>query len=277
LGGRDNEIIIEKAAETVRAALRLGVNFIDTAPLYGHNYSEHIIGYALQNWPEQIYLATKVGMLACGRSDYTRDGVWRSFESSLRRLRRDKIELLQIHEAEIAGWDQIFRPGGIMQALQELKSQGLIEGIGITGADLHLLSRALETGEFDSVLTYNKYDLVTQQAKKHLIPTAAARDVAVVLGSPLHMGLLGSLREKLVQKRPEFVTEEMIRKLDSVEQMAAEYGESLPHFALRYLLSDPDIATVIPATTKPERIMGNVAVSDGTRLPPDLIREIEQL
>ncbi len=277
LGGRDNEIIIEKAAETVWAALKLGVNYIDTAPLYGHCYSEHIIGYALQGWPEQVYVATKVGVLACHHIDYTRDGVWRCFESSLKRLRRDKVELLQIHEAEVAGWDRIFGPGGTLEAMREMKQQGLIEGIGITGADLELLTRAIKTGEFDSVLTYNEYDLVTQRAKEWLIPTAVACDVAVILGSPLHMGLLGSRKEELVRERPGFVTEEMIRKLDRLEQMAAKYGEPLSHFALRYLLSDPDIAIVIPATSRPERIAGNVAVSDGPRLPINLIYEIEGL
>lgn len=266
LGGRENEIPIEKAAETVRVALELGVNYIDTAPAYGHYYSEHIIGYALEDWQEKVYVATKVGRLP-DRFDYTKDGVWRSLEGSLKRLRRDNIDLLQIHESEIAGWERIFGKDGALEAMKELRSQGLIQGIGITGADIDLMVQAVETGEFDSVLTYNRYDLVTQEAKLKLVSVAAEHDVAVVLGSPLHMGLLGSRKEELVRERPSYVTEEMVRKLDKLEEMAEEFGDSLAQFALRYLLSDH----------RPERVAENVAVSDGPRLPEELVKEIESL
>jgi len=276
LGGRRNELPLDIAAETVRRALELGVNYIDTAPVYGNYYSERIIGCALEGWRGEVFVATKVGRLPEG-FDYSKDGVWRSFEGSLERLRRDYVDLLQIHESEVAGWEGVFGRGKVLEAIKEMRDQGLVRGIGITGADLDLLARAVETGEFDSVLTYNKYDLVTQEAKHKLVPVAQEHDVAVILGSPLHMGLLGGRKEELLRDRPSYVTEDMVRKLGRLEGMAREFGDSLAQFALRYLLSDPRVSIVIPATHRPERVEENVAVSEGPRLPEELVREIESL
>lgn len=139
------------------------------------------------------------------------------------------------------------------------------------------MSKAIETGEFDSVLTYNKYDLLTQEAREELIPKAMEYDVAVILGSPLHMGLLGARRMELIQSRPDFVSEKMLSKLPQLDHIAVKRGESISSLALRYLLSDPHPAVAIPATSRPEHVDDNVKVSDGRYLPKKLIREIESL
>ena len=103
-------------ARIVERALELGINYFDTAPLYGQGRSEEVLGAALKGVTEPYYLATKVGYYP-EPFDYTRDTVWRGFEASLKRLQRDKVDLLQIHEAEQAGWDGIFGTGRTLETL----------------------------------------------------------------------------------------------------------------------------------------------------------------
>jgi len=119
----------------VERALELGVNYFDTAPLYGKGRSEEVLGHALKGVTQDYYLATKVGYFP-EPFDYTRDTVWRGFEASLQRLQRDRVDLVQIHESEQAGWDGVFGKGRTLEALREIRDQGLATFIGLTGSDL---------------------------------------------------------------------------------------------------------------------------------------------
>lgn len=267
----EGELPPEHGIAVVHRALELGVNWFDTAPLYGKGRSEEILGMALEGVSQPHYLATKVGYYP-EPFDYSRDTVWRGFEASLKRLKRDRVDLIQIHESEIAGWERIFYPGGTLQALNEIRDQGLATHLGITGANLDLMADALECGEFASVITYLRYDLLTQEAKERLIPAAAKRNVAVILGSPLHAGLLGS-------KRNDFIAQgrftEDYDKLQRVEALLADEPEEISRLALRYLLSDPDVTTILSGVATVEELEASVSVSDGKQLSPELIAAIE--
>ena len=158
----------------VERALELGINYFDTAPLYGQGRSEKVLGHALKGVDAPYYLATKVGYYPAP-FDYTRDTVWRGFEASLLRLQRDSVDLLQLHEAEQAGWEGIFGRGRALEAMIEIRDQGLAQHIGLTGSDLELMRDVLaECDDFVSVITFLKYDLLVQTAKEILLPTAAA-------------------------------------------------------------------------------------------------------
>ncbi len=147
---------VSHGAAIVERALELGVNYIDTAPLYGSGRSEGVLGHALKGVKQPFFLATKVGYLP-EPFDYTRDTVLRGFEASLKRLQRDRVDLVQIHETEKAGWEGVFGKGRTLDALIELREQGLATHIGLTGADLDLMVRMLgATDEFVSVITYLK-------------------------------------------------------------------------------------------------------------------------
>jgi aryl-alcohol dehydrogenase-like predicted oxidoreductase len=255
----------------VHRALELGVNWFDTAPLYGKGRSEEILGLALEGVKQPYYVATKVGYYP-EPFDYSRDTVWRGFEASLKRLKRDRVDLIQIHESEIAGWNRIFAPGGTLQALNEIKDQGLAAHIGITGANLDLMADALECGEFASVITYLKYDLLTQEANQRLIPAAARRNVAVILGSPLHAGLLGSKRDDFIAKGRFQDDHEKLRR---VEALLADQAEDLPRLALRYLLSNPNVTTILSGVATLDELETSVSVSDGNLLSAKFIAAIE--
>jgi len=258
----------------VERALELGINYFDTAPLYGQGRSEKVLGHALKGVSEPYYLATKVGYFP-SPYDYTRDTVWRGFEASLQRLQRDSVDLVQIHEAEQAGWDGIFGKGRTLEALLEMQEQGLVKHIGLTGSDLELMRDALrESDAFVSVITFLKYDLLVQTAKEILLPTASERDVAVILASPLHFGLLGSKRDAWMESG-RFA--ELYPKLEKVEALLADESGDIPDLGLRYLLSDPTVSMILTGAANIAELETSTAVADGCHLSPDLIARINAL
>ena len=265
---------VSHGVSMVERAIELGINYFDTAPLYGQGRSEKVLGHALKGVSEPFYLATKVGYFP-SPYDYTRDTVWRGFEASLQRLQRDSVDLVQIHEAEQAGWDGIFGKGRTLEALLEMQQQGLVKHIGLTGSDLELMRDALrESDAFVSVITFLKYDLLVQTAKEILLPTASERDVAVILASPLHFGLLGSKRDAWMESG-RFA--ELYPKLEKVEALLADESGDIPDLGLRYLLSDPTVSMILTGAANIAELETSTAVADGCHLSPDLIARINAL
>jgi aryl-alcohol dehydrogenase-like predicted oxidoreductase len=257
----------------VERALELGVNYFDTAPLYGKGRSEEVLGHALNGVTQDYYLATKVGYFP-EPFDYTRDTVWRGFEASLQRLQRDRVDLVQIHESEQAGWEGVFGKGRTLEALLEIREQGLATFIGLTGSDLPLMRDILaESDDFVSVITFCKYDLLVQEAKDVLVPTADERDVAVIAASPLHGGLLGSKRDHWRQQG-RFA--DLFERQEQVETLLQERDLDPVDAGLRYLLSDPRVSIILSGVDSVEELERSVAVSDGRYLDDELIRLIEE-
>lgn len=265
---------VSHGVSVVERAIELGVNYFDTAPLYGQGRSEEILGAALKGVTEPYYLATKVGYFP-EPFDYTRDTVWRGLDASLKRLGRDHVNLIQIHEAEQAGYEGIMDSGRALETLIDIREQGIADHIGLTGSDLGLMSRVLrETDEFVSVITFLKYDLLTQEARDELIPAATDGDVAVICASPLHGGLLGSKRDHWVEQGR---FSDLYGKLEGVESLLKGQSEPIERLGLRYLLSDPKVSLILSGVANIEELEVSVAVSDGQALDQDLIEEIEGL
>ena len=274
--GRSEEglLPVSHGVGVVERALELGVNYFDTAPLYGQGRSEEILGTALKGVAEPYYLATKVGYYP-EPFDYRRDTIWRGLDASLRRLKRDHVHLLQVHEAEQAGWEGIFEEGRTLETLLDIQSQGICDYIGLTGSDLGLMSRVLEEADaFVSVITFCKYDLLTQEAKEQLVPTAAEQDVAVIAASPLHAGLLGSKRDDWMETGR---FQDLYDRLERIEDLLKGEPEGVSQIALRYLLSDPRVKVMLCGVRNVEELEVCVSVSDGEFLPEDWIAEIEEI
>lgn len=263
---------VSHGVSVVERALELGVNYFDTAPLYGRGRSEEVLGAALSGVTEPYYLATKVGYYP-EPFDYTRDAVWRGVEASLKRLKRDHVHLLQVHEAEKAGWEGLFDAGRTVETLLDIQSQGICDFIGLTGSDLGLMAKVLrEIDVFVSVITFCKYDLLTQEATEELVPTAAGENVAVICASPLHAGLLGSKREHWID---EGRFGDLYNTLEMVEDVVRDIGEKITQTGLRYLLSDNRVSMLLCGVSDIDELEDCVSVSDGQYLPDDLVAEIE--
>jgi aryl-alcohol dehydrogenase-like predicted oxidoreductase len=141
---------VHKALET---ALEMGVTYFDTAPSYGEGRSESMFGEVLGGVdPKRIFLATK-----CSPTDY--DGVIRSVEESLKRLKRDYVDLIQIHGSSYSpeDADKLLAPHGMVEGMEKLKKDGLVKWIGFTSEDnSEGLYRLIRSGRFDEVqMCYN--------------------------------------------------------------------------------------------------------------------------
>jgi aryl-alcohol dehydrogenase-like predicted oxidoreductase len=265
---------ISHGVSVIERALELGVNYFDTAPLYGRGRSEEVVGAALSGVTEPYYLATKVGYFP-EPFDYTRDAILRGLDASLKRLKRDRVNLIQVHEAEKAGWEGLFGQGRTIETLLDLQSQGICDFIGLTGSDLGLMTRTLqETDAFASVITFCKYDLLTQEATEELVPTAADKNVAVICASPLHAGLLGS---KHAHWKDLGRFQDLYGRLDSVTHLLEGEPEKITRLALRYLLSDNRVKMLLSGVSDIAELEDCVAVSDGQYLSEELIAKIEGL
>ncbi len=208
---------MEEGVKIVQRAIEMGVNFIDTARAYED--SEDKIGEAIQGCREGLLIATKSHFR-------TKEEVAENIEESLRRLKIDRIDLLQIHsvdsEEDLA---RCLAEGGALEAMKESRRAGKVDYIGISGHQPPVLIKALKTGEFDTVLA--RYNLIYDEADKELFALAQELDVGIIVMKPLEGGSLAIPQE-------------------AVQLQVADRATSTAEAALRFTLSNPRITTVIP-------------------------------
>jgi aryl-alcohol dehydrogenase-like predicted oxidoreductase len=182
VGDADGIAAVEKAFE-------LGINYLDTSPKYGE--AERRMGMALRGVPrDSFYISSKVGTHpARDPGDYSADAARWTVENSLRVLGVDYLDLCHIHEPEAPQLEQALAPGGALEALLDLKGQGVIRAIGIGVQDHALHRRMIETGASDVSMMVNDYTLMRQYVDD-VFEVAREHGVGLVNGAALAMGLL---------------------------------------------------------------------------------------
>jgi uncharacterized protein len=170
-----SEIAKLDAVEVVKKAFELGINYFDTARWDGD--SEEKLGAALKDVRNQCVIATKTG-------SRTKKESLEDFKSSLKLLQTDRVDIIQLHGIDDEKTlSKAMGPDGALQTCKEAQSEGLADFIGITGHKPRVLTKAIKTGEFDTVLV--PLNIITRQAEEELLPTAKALDVGVVAMKPL--------------------------------------------------------------------------------------------
>ncbi len=240
IGGTDPERATENAVEIVRRANDLGINYIDTAPLYGR--SEALFGYALETAQSRMHVATKVGFDP-EDFDYRRDSVLRSLERSLKRLRISRLFSAQIHQVSIAGWERIMERGGTLEGLRDAQERGLCDHIGITDRAIPLLAKLARTGEFDAVLVFHDYHPHSQQATEAVIPAAAANGMGIVVATVLAGGLFADAPRRTTALEAIADRKERARADGVIRRLRDEPG-TVPRNAFRYVLADSRVSTI---------------------------------
>jgi len=170
-----SELNMPEAVKVIQRAFELGINYFDTAKLDGD--SEEKLGAALKDVRDECVLATKT-------ASRTRSESLTDFKSSLRRLKTDRLDLIQLHgidDEKTLG--KATGPDGSLQMCKKARSKGLVDFIGVTGHKPHILIKAIETNEFDTILV--PLNVVTRQALEELIPRAKELDVGVAIMKPL--------------------------------------------------------------------------------------------
>lgn len=188
LGGVYHDVSQAEADEVVHAALDAGINLIDVAPYYGLTRAEQALGAALAGVDrDRFVLMTKVGRYGDKDWDFSREATLRSLDASRRRLGVDFIDVLQCHDIEHGDRRQLLEEA--LPTLRELKAQGLIGRIGITGYDLAMLEEIAVDQDVDTVMAYCTYTLQDRRLAQ-VARRLNQRGISVFNASPLGMGLL---------------------------------------------------------------------------------------
>lgn len=274
LGGLFQDVPETRATATVKRALDLGINFFDTAPLYGHGKSETYLGKALSGVPRPSYvLATKVGRLLVPTDpsqlekrefdnplpfkptfDFSYDAVMRSYEESLKRLNLDRIDILHIHDPDDY-YEQAIK--GAYPALAKLRSQGAIRAVGAGMNQAEMLARFAREGEFDCFLLAGRYTLIDHTGLKELLPLCVQKNISIIIGGPYNSGVLASGAQPGAKFNYADAPEEILQKVRKVEEVCQRHNVPMKAAALQFPLAHPAVASVIPGARSVEEIEEN--------------------
>ena len=254
----------------VHRAIDEGINFFDVSPYYGLTLAEQRLGEALDGRRHEVVLATKCGRYGLDEFDFSAGQVTQSLEESLKRLRTDYVDLLQAHDVEFGNVPQIIEE--TIPAMRRLQQQGKTRFIGITGYPLKTLVEIAEAVPVDSILTYCRYNLMTNDMDTVLMPTAKKHGIGVINASGLHMGLLTERGAPDWHPAP--------REVREAGRQAAEFcrqnGVDLSQIALRYCFDHSGVASTLVGMSTRSHVTENL---QAMRLPvnPDLMKQVSAI
>jgi aryl-alcohol dehydrogenase-like predicted oxidoreductase len=269
----------------IGAARGAGVNFFDTADIYGNGHSEELLGKALRDCRSEVVLASKAGW------DFYHGGVRQNFDpeyirfacrKSLERLGTDYLDLYQLHNPNL----EMIRREDLFAPLEGLKKEGLIRHYGVS---IHVPSEGLEAIRLDRVETIQLiYNLIDQRPAKELLPLAQERGVGIIAREPFACGLLTGKYDKTVQFqgpdhrrrwRPDKI-ELDLSKLEILKKCFPAGGQNqcrLPVLALEFVLGHPAVSTVIPGAKTAAQAAENARAADRACLDAGAIEKIRAL
>ena len=272
IGGLYSAVTAAEAQATLTAAWDVGIRAFDTAPHYGVGLSERRIGEFLAGRPRQEFVvSTKVGRRLVPADgpvegvadfygtpelsrvrDYTRDGLLRTLEDSMRRLRLDRVDIVLIHDPD----------DHLVQALDEaapalagLRDQGVVGAVGAGMNSADKLAWLTERADFDCVLIANRYTLLDSTADRVLFPLCAERGISVLAGAVFGTGVLaGGDRFEYAP-----VTAEVQARVARLREICDRYDVPLPAAALRYVLRHPAVTAAVVGARTPAEIQADAA------------------
>ena len=267
----------ELALETLRAAFRGPIKWIDTAASYGDGESERRIGIVLRElrgMPDGYLLSTKADRdLTTGNFDGRQ--IQRSVERSLRLLGLDRLELVFLHDPEHTTFEAAMAPGGAVDVLRRFKAEGVVAHVGVAGGPPELLIRFVETDLFEAVITHNRYTLLNQTAEP-LIEVAAKRGLAVINAAPYGSGILAKGPRVYPRYAYTEAPPELVARAVAISTICERYRVPLAAAALQFSMRDPRIVSTIVGITKPERIAQTLELA-AVNIPDALWQEVADL
>ncbi|MBU2534965.1 MAG: aldo/keto reductase [Chloroflexi bacterium] len=296
----------DEQVEAVKHALELGINYFDTAPVYGDGQSETNLGKVLDELNPKIILATKIRI---GRDDLQdiKSAVQRSLETSLKRLKRDSVDILQLHTPISADQEttvtrdsielsSVLGKCGVANAFDAVRSQGMVRFIGFTGlGDAEALHKVARSGCFDLMQVY--YNLLNPSAGwkvppyfsgynfQQLIDIAASQGMAVAIIRVMAGGALGGTIARTGYASPR-VGETIVPggeyKADEVRSSKLGFllsgdVDNLPQAAICFALMKPSVSTVLVGFSSREQIDKAAACSGKAPLPSIAVEQLQRL
>ncbi|MGA7811065.1 aldo/keto reductase [Bradyrhizobium sp.] len=288
------------AIAAVQRAFDLGVNLLDTSPLYGRGLAEHRCGTAIRRVPRRdIVLCTKVGRwmdpfqrpddgsgFVGGQPhravvDYSYDGTMRSVEQSLLRLGTDRLDLLLIHDVDVwthgaEGIEERFREAmaGAYVALDRLRGEGVVAGIGIGVNEAEMCVRFAQAGSFDTMLLAGRYSLLEQPALAQFLPLAERQGIGVLLGGVFNSGILATGAVAGAKYNYQDAPSAILARVADIERVCRAHGVALPTAALHFALGHPAVVSLVLGAQTPVEVERNVAAL-ATKVPAALWSDLK--
>jgi D-threo-aldose 1-dehydrogenase len=287
LGNLFRALTEQEAQATLQAAWDAGHRYIDTAPLYGLGLSETRINHFLRGKPRDSYvLSTKVGRLleACPPAertgigkffdtpsrrevyDYSHDGIMRSIEDSLERLGIDSIDILFVHDIDVANHKtaairdekvaELMKSG--YGALVKLRDQGVIKAFGAGVNEWEVCEILAKQGDFDLFLLAGRYTLLEQESLNSFLPLCVERGIGIVIGGAYNSGILASGPKPGAFYNYDPAPQHILDRVAGIEKICNRHGIKLVEAALRFPLVHPAVVTVIPGASRPEEVTLNM-------------------
>jgi D-threo-aldose 1-dehydrogenase len=293
------------AHDTVKTAFDAGVRFIDTAPFYGHGWSEHRVGEAMRGYKrDDIVLSTKIGRLLKPKDpgakgidggvfaavlpfepvfDYSYDGVMRSVDDSLQRLGTHRIDVLLIHdvdrwthgsqEASDRRMKEVLEGG--YKAMVKLRESGAVGAIGAGLNEWDTCQTLAEASDLDCFLLAGRYSLLEQESLQTFLPLCVKRGIGIFLGGPYNTGILatGAVPGAMYNYAP--AKPDILERVRKFEAVCQRHKVTLASAALQFPLAHPAVCSVIPGAKTAAEVKRNIATLEAP-IPRDFWAELKR-
>jgi myo-inositol catabolism protein IolS len=264
-------------------ALELGINFIDTADVYGEGRSESLVSKAISGRRDEVVISTKGGLMGHYREP-EREPVYdwpekiiKACEASLKLLETDHLDVYFCH----IWWDKPEETEAFIEAFEQLKNDGKVRAVGVSTNYLDYIKHFDQDGGLDVVQL--DYSILNREPERDILPYLEERGIGVVVRGPLRMGLLTgkfsedtTFREGDIRRSwPEAQWfKESLKKVQSLKTL--EDGRTLGQLALRYVLNHPAVSVAIPGAKTPVQVEANAAASVRPLLSGEDLRFIQE-
>jgi aryl-alcohol dehydrogenase-like predicted oxidoreductase len=278
----------DRAREVVDSAFGLGINFIDTANVYGRGAAEEFLGEVLKDRPRHSYvMATKV-FFPMSDSDrgLSRAQIEKQLDASLKRLRTDYVDLYQCHRYD---WDTPLEE--TMAALTRAVESGKTRYIGFSEWPAERIRAALDMADVAKFISSQpQCSLLWREPEKEVIPLCAANGISQIVWSPLAQGVLTgkykpggpppadsrATSEAMGGWMDRLLKDEVLEAVQKLKPLAEQAGLSLAQFALAWVLREPNVASAIVGASRPEQLAENAAAADAD-VDPALFEQAERI
>jgi D-threo-aldose 1-dehydrogenase len=295
LGGLYKDVTEEEAGATVRRALELGINYFDTAPIYGFGKAELRLGRELAKCDrDSIVVATKVGYTlvpedgGCDTKvfhrfdnvppvrpifDYSYDGIMRTFEGSLQRLKLSRVDILNIHDPDY-NWEDAIKI--TYPAIRKLREEGVVRAIGVGMCQAEMLVRFAQEGDFDCFLLAGRYTLIDHTGLRELLPLCESKGISIIIGGPYNSGILATgarpgATYDYVDAKPA-----VLEKVSAIEAVCARHNVPLKAAALQFPMAHPAVRAIIPGARSVAEVEENFSLLN-LDIPDDFWDELRHL
>ncbi|MEZ6150678.1 MAG: aldo/keto reductase [Pirellulaceae bacterium] len=249
LGAEFRGVTLDEVFASVKVALELGIDFIDTSPFYGRGMSEVLLGVALKDVPRDSYqICTKLGRFDLNHFDFSARRVAESVDVSLHRLGCGHLDIVLCHDIEFVPLQQIVDE--TLPALRKQQQAGKVRYIGFSGYPQKIFHKILEQTTVDCVMSYNQYTLQNTRFADETIPLLKEKGVGVMNAGPFAARLLTNSTLPAWFRDPQNVQQAARR---AAEHCSAK-GVDIAQLALQFCLLNEDISTTVSGSANPNNI-----------------------